>query len=102
VEAFLLRVRLTPRASRDQIDGWNGDLLRVRVAAPPVEGRANDALIRLLAKALDVPPSRLRLVKGRTSREKVVAVDGVSEEDVRARLGGGKAREDGWQGSLLA
>jgi uncharacterized protein (TIGR00251 family) len=88
VESFLLRVRLTPRAGRSQIDGWDGDLLRVRVAAPPVEGRANDVLLRLLAEALDVPLSRLRLVRGRTSREKVVAVEGVSGEDVRARLGG--------------
>jgi len=87
VESFLLRVRLTPRAGRSQIDGWDGDLLRVRVAAPPVEGKANDALLRLLAEALGVPPSRLRLVRGRTSREKVVAVEGVSGEDVRARLG---------------
>jgi uncharacterized protein (TIGR00251 family) len=101
VEPFILRVRLTPRAARSQIDGWDGDLLRVRVAAPPVEGKANDALLRLLAKALDVPPSRLRLVKGRTSREKVIAVEGVSGEDVRARLGGGKTREASRQGSLL-
>jgi uncharacterized protein (TIGR00251 family) len=88
VEPFLLRVRLTPRASRDQIGGWDGDLLRVRVAAPPVEGKANDALLRLLAEALDVPLSRLRLVRGRASREKAIAVEGVSGEDVRARLGG--------------
>ena len=101
MEPFLFRVRLTPRASRDQIDGWDGDLLRVRVAAPPVEGRANDALLRLLAKALDLPPSRLRLVKGRTSREKVIAVEGVSEEDARARLGGGKTKDVGRQDRLM-
>jgi len=88
VESFLIRVRLTPRAGRNQIDGWDGDLLRVRVAAPPVEGRANDALLRLLAEALGVPRSQLQLVRGRTSREKVIAVEGVSQEDVRARLGG--------------
>jgi uncharacterized protein (TIGR00251 family) len=101
VEPFILRVRLTPRAASSQIDGWDGDLLRVRVAAPPVEGKANRALLRLLAQALDVPPSRLRLVKGQTSREKVIAVEGVSGEDVRARLSGGKTREAGRQGSLL-
>ena len=101
MEPFLLRVRLTPRAARSQIDGWDGDLLRVRVTAPPVEGRANDALLRLLAQALDVSPSRLRLVKGQTSREKVIAVEGVSQEDVRARLGGGKTREDGRQDPLF-
>lgn len=101
MEPFILRVRLTPRAARSRIDGWDGDLLRVRVAAPPVEGKANDALLRLLAKALDVPPSRLRLVKGRTSREKVIAVEGVSQEDVRTRLGGGKTREDVRQDPLF-
>ena len=101
MEPFILRVRLTPRAASSRIDGWDGDLLRVRVAAPPVEGRANDALLRLLAQALDVPPSRLRLVKGQTSREKVIAVEGVSGEDVRARLGGGKTREDGRQDPLF-
>ena len=101
MEPFILRVRLTPRAASSQIDGWDGDLLRVRVAAPPVEGKANRALLRLLAQALDVPPSRLRLVKGQTSREKVIAVEGLSEEEVRPRLGGGKTREAGRQGSLL-
>ena len=90
MEPVILRVRLTPRAASSRIDGWDGDLLRVRVTAPPVEGRANDALLRLLAKALDVSPSRLRLVKGQTSREKVIAVEGVSGEDVRARLSVGK------------
>lgn len=79
-------VRVTPRASQDKIAGWEGEVLRVRVTAPPVEGRANDALLRLLARALDVPTSRLRLVKGQTQRNKVIAVEGLSEEEVRARL----------------
>ena len=83
---YLLSVRVTPRASRDQIAGWEGDLLRVRVTAPPVEGRANDAVLRLLARALDVPQSRLTLVRGQTQRNKVVAVEGLTEEEVRARL----------------
>lgn len=79
-------VRVTPRAAQDKIAGWEGDVLRVRVTAPPVEGRANDALLRLLARALDVPTSRLRLVRGHRQRNKVVAVEGLSEEEVRARL----------------
>ena len=57
---YLFSVRLTPRASQDKIVGWEGDVLKVRVTAPPVEGKANDALLRLLARALDVPTSRLR------------------------------------------
>ena len=86
MDAFMLQVRVTPRAAQDKIVGWEGDVLRVRVTAPPVEGRANDALLRLLARALDVPASRLALVRGHTQRNKVVAVEGLSEEEVRARL----------------
>lgn len=84
--ALMLQVRLTPRAARDQIVGWDGDVLRVRVTAPPVEGRANEALMRLLARALHVPPGRLRLVRGQTQRNKVVAVEGLTYEELRGRL----------------
>jgi hypothetical protein len=83
---YLFSVRLTPRASQDRVVGWEGDVLRVRVTAPPVEGRANEALLRFLARALDVPTSRVRLVRGQTQRNKVVAVEGLSAEEVRARL----------------
>jgi uncharacterized protein (TIGR00251 family) len=79
-------VRLTPRGGRDRVDGWEGDILRVRVAAPPAEGRANDAMIRLLAKALGLPPSRLTLVAGGQSRTKVVEIAGLALDEVRARI----------------
>jgi uncharacterized protein len=102
VDASTLRVRLTPRAARNQIDGWDGDLLRLRVTAPPVEGKANHALIRLLADALDVSPSRLRLIKGQTSRQKVIAVDGLSGDEIRARLDVGGAEKAGRQGPLFS
>ena len=102
MDASTLRVRLTPRAARNQIDGWDGDLLRVRVTAPPVEGKANHALIRLLADALDISPSRLRLIKGQTSREKVIAVDGLSGDEVRARLNVGGPEKAGRQGPLFS
>ena len=81
-----ITVRLTPRGGRDGIDGWDGDVLRVRVAAPPAEGRANDALLRLVAKALRVPVSRVWLVSGAQSRTKIIEVDGLTADDVRARL----------------
>jgi uncharacterized protein (TIGR00251 family) len=83
-----IRVRLTPRAGRDEIAGWQGELLRVRVAAPPVEGEANVALERLLARALGVPRRAVRVVAGARGREKTVAVEGLSAEQARARLGG--------------
>jgi uncharacterized protein (TIGR00251 family) len=86
MDVFMLQVRVTPRAARDQIVGWQDDTLRVRVTAPPLEGRANEAVLRLLARALAVSPSRLRIVRGQTQRNKVVAVEGLSEEEVRFRL----------------
>ncbi len=79
-------VRLTPRGGRDGIDGWDGDVLRVRVAAPPVDGRANEAMLRLLAKALGVAASKLKLASGAHSRIKLVDVDGLSVEELRERL----------------
>lgn len=82
----LLRVRLTPRAARTEITGWRDDVLLARVTAPPVQGRANEALIRLLAAALAVPPSRLEVVAGAASRDKTLRVLGLSQEEVRARL----------------
>lgn len=82
----LLRVRVTPRAARAAITGWRDDVLQARVTAPPVQGRANEALIRLLATALAVAPSRLQVVAGAASREKTVRVDGLSDAEVRARL----------------
>jgi uncharacterized protein len=83
---YVFSVRVTPRASQDKITGWEGDVLRVRVAAPPAEGRANEAVLRLLAKSLHLPTSRVRLVRGHTQRNKVVAVEGLTADEVRSRL----------------
>ena len=83
-----LAVRLTPRAASERIDGFDAaGVLRVRVTAPPVDGKANHALIRLLANQLDVPARDIAIVSGASSRSKVVNVDGLSEDDLRARLG---------------
>ncbi len=81
-----IRIRLTPRAARDEIVGWQSDVLRVRVTAPPVEGKANAALERLLAGAIGVPKGAVRVVSGVRGREKTVAVDGVSPDEVGLRL----------------
>jgi uncharacterized protein (TIGR00251 family) len=77
-----IQVHLTPRARRDEIAGWQGEVLRVRVAAPPVDGKANDALVRLLASALGLPKSRVGIVTGGKSREKTVGIDGLTRDDV--------------------
>ena len=81
-----IRVRLTPRAARDEIAGWQDDTLRARVTAPPVDGKANDALVRLLSAALGVPKSRIGILSGATSRDKTVAIDGLSHDEVRRLL----------------
>jgi uncharacterized protein len=70
-------VRLRPRGHRDELLGMRDGVLQARVTAPPVDGRANDALRRLIAKRIGVAPSRVAVVRGAKSRDKVVAVDGV-------------------------
>jgi uncharacterized protein (TIGR00251 family) len=80
-----LAVRLTPRAGRDEIGPRRDGVLQVKVKAPPVDGAANEALRRLVAKRLHVAPSRVEVVRGHRGREKLLAIDGVSEEAV-ARL----------------
>lgn len=80
-------VRVQPRASRSEIVGEQEGALRVRVAAPPVDGAANDALIELLADLLDVPKRDIRVVSGATSRRKVIEADGVTTAQVLALQG---------------
>jgi uncharacterized protein (TIGR00251 family) len=80
-------VRVTPRASRDELAGAAEGVLKVRLTAPPVEGAANQALIKLLAKALDLPKSRLRLLAGEKSRNKTVWVEGLQPAELERRLG---------------
>ena len=86
-----LPVRLTPGASADRIDGWDVDadgrpVLKVRVRARPVEGEANAALLKLLAKTLGVPKSAVSLDRGGQSRLKMISVEGLSDDEVRTRL----------------
>ncbi len=81
-------VRLTPRGGADRIEGVVDGVLRVRVAAAPVEGAANAALVRLLAGELDVPRTNVRLAAGATGRLKRIVVDGLTPERLRARWPG--------------
>lgn len=80
------KVRVIPRAGRTGIAGTRGDALLVRVAAPPADGAANAALVRLLAVVLGVPPSAVALISGERSRHKRVAVSGASVDAVAAAL----------------
>lgn len=69
-----LAVQIAPNAKKTEIVGVFDDLLKIRLQAPPVEGRANDALIRFIAEALDVPRSTVRLTHGHTSRRKLLEI----------------------------
>jgi uncharacterized protein (TIGR00251 family) len=80
-------VRAQPRASRTEIAGLHGESLRIRIASPPVDGAANEALIRFLADRLGVPRRRVTLLRGEAGRDKTVAVEGVSASEAAARLG---------------
>lgn len=87
----ILAVRLTPRGGADRIDGWSEDaqgrpLLKARVSVPPVDGEANAALEKLLAKALGVARSSVAVVGGQTARVKQVRITGLDLDEVRARL----------------
>ena len=91
--AATLRVRVQPRASREAIVGWREDALRLAVTAAPVDGEANEAVRRLLARALGVAPSSVSLVRGAHGRDKVVRIEGLSGAELRSRLAdrGGEA-----------
>ena len=82
----LIRFRVSPGASRSEITGCVEDVWQARVAAPPVEGKANAELVKLLSKALGVSRSSVVIVKGHTGRHKAVAVKGMSREEITSRL----------------
>lgn len=77
-------VRVSPRASRDAVMGVHDGALKIALTAPPVEGAANAALIAFLAKALGVAKRAVTISAGEASRQKVIHVDGVTAEQVRA------------------
>jgi len=87
-----ISVRVYPAAPRSEVAGFTDGVLRAKVAAPPVKGKANRELIALLSRILGVDKSNVTIIKGLTSRSKIVAVDGLSPEELTKKLsssGGG-------------
>ncbi len=82
-----LRVRVTPRGSKEEIIGWREGILAIKLTAPPVEGAANKACISFLAKTLGVKQSQISLTAGEKSREKTFEIDGLSEAEIKAKTG---------------
>jgi len=81
-----LRLRVSPGANRSAVIGRHGAGWKVRVAAAPERGRANDAVVELLSTALDVPRPRVRLVSGASVRDKIVELEGVTADEIDRRL----------------
>jgi uncharacterized protein (TIGR00251 family) len=82
-----LNIKVVPGARKDRVVGPYGDAIKVQVSAPPEGGKANAAVLRVLAEALGVRPGQLELVSGHTQPRKVVRVDGLEAAEISARLG---------------
>ena len=83
----LVKVYLQPRSSKNEIVGPYRDGLKVKVTAPRIEGKANESLIRLLAKELGISPSSVEIVKGHHSREKTLKISGMVNQELAKKIG---------------
>jgi hypothetical protein len=84
--AVTFAVKVVPRASKNQIVGIEGDTIKIRLNAPPVEGKANDALVEFLADTLQVARKQIDIVTGQTARRKIVRVRGITASQVEQKL----------------
>ena len=80
IQKTTISIRVYPNAARNEIAGFADDILRVKIAAPPLKGRANKELLSFLCRLLAVSKDRVSIVKGHTARNKIVAIDGMSKE----------------------
>ena len=87
--ACTLAIKAVPNAPRSEVVGWLGEALKVKIHAPPVEGRANEALCEFLADQLGLPRRAVTLQRGDTSRQKIVRIEGLDLAEVKTRLGVG-------------
>jgi uncharacterized protein (TIGR00251 family) len=89
-----LSLKVVPKSSRNAVDGWMDDSLKVCVIAQPERGKANAAVIETLTQALGIPRDAVRIVAGEKSRRKIVDLDGLDEAEVRRRLASASKRGD--------
>lgn len=89
VPSCMLAVKAVPGAPRSEVCGLLAEAVKIKVKAPPVEGKANEALLRFLSEELELPLRQLSLAKGDTSRHKLIRIVGLEEAEVRRRLGVG-------------
>ena len=82
----LIDIHVQPGARKTEVVGVYGEAIKIKVAATPERGIANDALIEFIAERLDIPKSAVKLVRGRTGRSKTIAIEGMSEAEARQKL----------------
>jgi uncharacterized protein (TIGR00251 family) len=70
----IIPVKIVPRSSKNQIVGWQGDVLKIKIKSPPVDGEANAELVRFLAEALDIPKSKIEIIKGQSAKNKLLRI----------------------------
>jgi uncharacterized protein (TIGR00251 family) len=85
-DAVTLSIRIQPRASKNEIIAREGGALKIRLTAPPVDGAANEALVRFLADRVSVPKSQIEIISGHTSRDKIIRIHGTSEAEAERLL----------------
>ncbi len=78
-----LAVTVVPRSSKNEIIGYVGEYLKIRLAAPPVDGEANNELIKYLSKLLSVPKTNIRIISGASSRRKLIEIDNIDQSELR-------------------
>lgn len=81
-----LSLKVAPKAARNAISGWMGETLKLSVTAAPERGKANDAVIELLARTLKLPKSAISVIRGQTSTQKLVQIDGLADGEILRRL----------------
>jgi uncharacterized protein (TIGR00251 family) len=86
MKSSMLQIKAVPNAPRDEVQGWLGDSLKVRIHAPPTDGKANDRLCAFIAENLSLPKGSVTLASGSSSRQKRLTINGLSEQEVRERL----------------
>ena len=86
-DGVTLKIRVQPRASRNEINGLFGDALRLRLTAPPVDGAANAACIEFFADLFKIPKQQIEIINGHTGRNKIIKIYGIKRDEVVSKLG---------------
>lgn len=76
------KIKVQPRSSKNEISGIQGDALKVKLIAPPVDGEANEACIRFLSKIFAVPRKRIKIISGQTSPHKIIEIENITEDEI--------------------